>query len=97
MLQLQLMSCWKPPVEIVNPPVVVTVSFQLNRDGTLARAPFIVNRGPGDALDARLQLAEKSALAAVRTCVPFRMPAALYEFWKDDEIRFDPRPMPIAH
>jgi hypothetical protein len=91
MLRRQLTLCWRPPAEIVNQPVVVTVRFELKRDGTLIRAPVIVNRGAGDAQDARFQLATKSALAAVRTCVPLKLPAARYELWEDVEITFDPR------
>jgi Sel1 repeat len=92
MLRRQLWSCWKPPVGIAGTPAV-RVRLELNLDGTLARAPVVLPAPSGESGNAQSQLLAKSALAAVRACVPLRLPVALYDIWKVVEVAFDPREM----
>src|SRR5262249_60596811 len=46
MLIAQLRGCWNPPVGVAEAKdLVVTVKFSLNRDGSLAGEPIVLNRG----------------------------------------------------
>jgi outer membrane biosynthesis protein TonB len=90
MLRAQLYSCWNPPVGVVEAKdLVVTVRFSLNRDGSLASEPMVVNRGR----NALFQIAAEAATRAVRRCQPFRLPVSKYEAWQDVEVNFDPSEM----
>lgn len=83
----QIASCWNPPA----PPAaasVVTLHVELAADGNLAAPP--VAEPATEAADPE---AIKRAVAAVHTCAPYKLPAALYEKWRDVTIRFDPRSM----
>jgi colicin import membrane protein len=86
-LRAQLMSCWNPPVGVADAKnLIVVVRFALNRDGSVAGDPLVVNR---DA-NGLFQIAAESATRAVRRCQPFRLPAAKYEAWREVEVKFDP-------
>jgi outer membrane biosynthesis protein TonB len=90
MLNAQLKPCWNPPVGLADAKnLVVRVSFSLKRDGTLAGEPVVTTRGSGPLFEA----AKESALRAVWTCQPLRLPAAKYEAWQNNDIGFDPREM----
>jgi colicin import membrane protein len=90
MLKQQLEACWIPPVGLADAKnLVVRVSFSLNRDGTLAGNPVVTTPGSGPLF----QAAAESALRAVRSCQPFRLPASKYESWQDVDIGFDPKEM----
>ncbi len=87
MLRQQLTACWNPPVGVLEArDLVVIVSFSLNRDGSLSGEPAVKNR----ANSPMFQVAAESALKAVRTCQPFRLPAAKYEAWQDVIVNFNP-------
>ena len=89
-LKAQLHSCWNPPVGVVEAKdLVVTVRFSLNRDGSLAGEPMVVNRGR----NALFQVAAEAATRAVRRCQPFRLPASKYDAWQEVEVNFDPNDM----
>jgi colicin import membrane protein len=88
MIKQQLYSCWIPPVGASDAKdLVVLVGFSLNRDGTLAGNPVVKNRGPNPLF----QIAAESAVRAVRSCSPLRLPAAKYESWQEVEVNFDPK------
>ena len=89
MLARQLIPCWAPPVGLAGVPAV-RVRLELNLDGTRVSDPVIVPVQPGDTGSAQFELAAQSALRAVRTCAPFRLPAARYDLWKVLEIKFGP-------
>jgi outer membrane biosynthesis protein TonB len=83
----QLMACWFPPEAVLEAKdLVVTVEFALNRDGSLSGEPTVVNRGT----TALFQRAAESALSAVRSCQPFRLPPAKYEHWQVVDADFRP-------
>jgi colicin import membrane protein len=89
-LRAQLYSCWNPPVGVQEAKdLVVTVRFSLNRDGSLAGEPTVLNRGR----NALFQIAAEAATRAVRRCQPFRLPVSKYEAWQDVEVNFDPKDM----
>jgi colicin import membrane protein len=89
-LKAQLMACWHPPDSVLEARnLVVWVRFSLNRDGTLSGDPVVTNsdRNP------LFTIAKEYAVRAVRTCQPFRLPAAKYESWQDVEVNFAPENM----
>jgi colicin import membrane protein len=87
MLQQQLSACWNPPVGVREArDLKVGVRFQLNRDGSLAGEPVVINRTSHP----MFHIAAESAVRAVRSCQPLRLPVAKYEFWQDVEVNFDP-------
>lgn len=86
-LRAQLMACWNPPVGVADAKdLIVVVRFALNRDGSVAGEPMVINH---DA-NGLFRVAAESATRAVRRCQPFRLPAAKYEAWRDVEVKFDP-------
>jgi colicin import membrane protein len=89
MLRDQLTRCWVPPAGTGVP--AVTVRFELSREGWISNDPVVVPVNPVDLQSARFQPAADSALRAVRSCTPLRLPAAGYEVWRDVEITFDPK------
>jgi len=87
----QLHGCWNPPRELAKHPILVTLTFSLNRDGTLAGPVAVKPTGSGPVFEAAAQ----SAVRAVRKCTaapagPMRLPAAKYQVWRDIEVNFDP-------
>jgi colicin import membrane protein len=82
MIRQQLYGCWNPKVNMV-----VSVSFSLSRDGSLAGEPSVINPASG----VQFQIAAEDAVRAVRACSPLRLPAAKYELWQDIVVDFNPR------
>jgi hypothetical protein len=70
----------------------IKVRIFLNKDGSLARAPELVDE-PFTA-DAFYRAAADSALRAVRLSVPLKgLPLSKYNHWREITIRFDPQEM----
>jgi len=89
-LRAQIQRCWNPPVGLADAKdLVIEIRVMLNRDGSLSRDPQLLNRGSNPLF----QIAAESALRAIRTCQPYRLPIAKYEAWKDVEFAFDPKDM----
>jgi outer membrane biosynthesis protein TonB len=90
MLVAQIKRCWDVPAGMADAKYLKPViGFALNRDGSLANAPKPLN--PQNT--AVFQVAAESAIRAVYRCAPYRLPAANYEVWSDNEITFDPKDM----
>jgi len=81
----QMVMCWNPPGKSHD---IVVLTVHLNRDGTLAQPPQLDLTGA----DATLPSAEAtaSAMRAVEHCAPYKLPADLYERWRNQTVRFDP-------
>ena len=85
------LGCWKPtapPSE--SDPYVAHVRLAFKPDGSLARAPKLVNPPSDPALKAQA----KSVMQAVQACNPLSVPAQyrpFYEQWKTKTIHFDPQ------
>lgn len=88
----QMRKCWTLPAGAANPEeLVVTLRVFMNPDGTLARAPELVDKGLFNLnTNAFYRTAAESALRAVQRCQPFQMPADKYQTWKVMELTFDP-------
>jgi colicin import membrane protein len=86
-LKAQLNACWHPPNAVLEAKdLIVLVKVSLNRDGSLASAPIVTNRGRNPLF----QIAAESAIRAVLSCPPFRLPASKYEVWQEFEVDFGP-------
>lgn len=90
-----LRRCWRMPIDLPDPDrLVVTVEFELNRNGTLNGQPRVTN--PRNyTFDPYMRAAAEAALRAVRQCDPFPFAddAVLrehYEAWRSPEIVFSP-------
>jgi len=90
-LRARLHQCWDVPVGVQDArSLSVIVHFQLNKDGSLASDPRVLNHSQHPVF----QVAAESAVRAVRKCAPFSfLPVAKYEAWRDLEANFDPREM----
>jgi outer membrane biosynthesis protein TonB len=88
-IKAQVTRCWNPPVGQARPSTV-TLRLQLARDGSLARPPEIVAQ-TGETDPALRRPFDESARRAVLQCAPLRLPAEMYDAWRDVELNFDPR------
>jgi hypothetical protein len=89
-------NCWRMPIDQAEPErLVVTIRFEINRNGTLNGQPVVVS--PRNySFDPPMRVAVDSALRAIRTCEPYPFaddPIAgeHYELWREMEYEFRPR------
>lgn len=68
---------------------LVKIRLQFNPDGTLNKAPEVMNPQRTSYFVA----ISESAVRAVQDCEPFNLPAPRYEVWKDIVINFQPKDM----
>ncbi|MDE1173774.1 MAG: hypothetical protein PW790_08915 [Parvibaculaceae bacterium] len=88
----QMVKCWTVPAGAANAAdLVVQIEVNLNKDGTLASPPQLVNSGRLS--DPYFRAAADSAMRAIRMCQPYKMPADKYDGWKELELDFNPRDM----
>jgi hypothetical protein len=90
-----LIPCWRMPIDLPDPDrLVVTVQFELNRNGTLNGQPVVTN--PRNyTFDPNMRIAAEAALRAVRTCdFSFFSDDPVvgdhYEIWRQTEFTFRP-------
>lgn len=90
-----LRRCWRMPVDLPDPErLIITVEFDINRNGTLNGQPRVTN--PRNyTFDPYMRAAAENALRAVRACDPFPFAddpvlGDHYELWRETEVVFDP-------
>ena len=90
-----LRRCWRMPIDLPEPErLVVTVEFDINRNGTLNGQPRVTN--PRNyTFDPEMRTAVEAALRAVRVCDPYPFPddpvvGEHYEIWRRTEFTFRP-------
>ena len=89
-LKGQISSCWNPPIGAMDADgLKVRLQMFLNRDGTVAKPPKILNSSSNPFFRA----AANSARRAVLRCQPYRLPASKYDAWEEVIVNFDPREM----
>ncbi len=89
-LRGQIGRCWNPPIGAAEAEgLLVKVKMQLNRDGTVAAPPKVMNSGSNPFFRA----AADSARRAVLRCQPYSLPADKYDAWGEVIVNFDPREM----
>jgi hypothetical protein len=89
-------NCWRMPVDLPDPDrLVITVQFDLNRNGTINGQPRITS--PANyTFDPAMRTAGEAALRAVRLCDPFPFAddpvvGEHFEMWREMEYTFRPR------
>jgi hypothetical protein len=86
-------TCWSAPADATNAePLIVTVQFELNEDGTLRGQPR-VTEPRGYAFNPSMRRAVRGAMRAVRACSPYPFPADSiaaqhYDRWREMEFSF---------
>ena len=89
-LRQKLAGCWSVPPGAREANITVKVRFFLNRDGSVAGLPEVLN-GSADPLFATTA---QSAVSAVMECKPYDFfPPDRYDLWKDNTINFNPNMM----
>ena len=92
----QIERCWSVPAGALDAQDLrVRLRIFMNRDGSLAAAPEILERErmdqPGQEF---FRTAAESARRAVLQCEPYGMlPPAKYDLWREIELTFNPRAM----
>lgn len=93
--QRAMQRCWRAPIDMPDPDrLVVTVQFDLDRQGNLRGEPRVTS--PRNyTFDPAMRVAVDSALRAIRTCEPFPFPddpvvGDHYENWSRLEHTFRP-------
>lgn len=84
----EIAKCWNPATAEQH--YVVMVRFELNRDGSLATGPTVVDSKPSGVPDAAI----RAVLRAVRECTPLKLPSEAYDSWRNVEIKFQTQPLP---
>ncbi|MGQ0533391.1 MAG: hypothetical protein ACT4OF_11970 [Caulobacteraceae bacterium] len=89
-------NCWRMPIDQPDPDrLVVTIQFDINRNGTLNGQPRVIS--PRNyTFDPAMRVAVDSALRAIRTCDPYPFAddpvvGDHYELWREMEYTFRPR------
>ncbi len=90
-----LRRCWRMPIDLPEPDrLVVTVEFDLNRNGSLNGSPRVTS--PRNyTFDPTMRIAAEAALRAVRLCDPYPFPddpvvGEHYDIWRRTEFTFRP-------
>lgn len=90
-----LRRCWRMPIDLPDPDrLIVTVAFDINRNGTLNGQPVVVS--PRNyTFDPEMRTAVEAAVRAVRLCDPYPFPddpvvGEHYDIWRHTEFTFRP-------
>jgi outer membrane biosynthesis protein TonB len=88
MFKQQVARCWKKPygaLESQKPEAIFAI--RLKRDGSLEGTPIPI----GTPATPYLRVYQESALRAIIECQPYKLPAALFDEWKNFEPVFQER------
>ncbi|MES1199304.1 MAG: cell envelope integrity protein TolA [Pseudomonadota bacterium] len=94
-LRREMVRCWRAPIDLPDPErLVVTVQFDLDRNGHLVGQPRVVS--PANyTFDPSMRTAVENALRAVRQCDPYPFAddpvvGTHFEIWRQIEHTFRP-------
>lgn len=95
LIRAHMRRCWRMPIDLPDPDrLVVTVEFEINRNGTLSGQPRVTS--PRNySFDAPMRTAVDAAVRAVRACDPYPLPddpvvGEHYEIWRTQVYTFRP-------
>ncbi len=91
-IRAQIAPCWNPPIggdDAGRMTVLLHIRFAKN--GSVVGVPEVLKQTAGNATYAKV-FAESAKRAVIR-CSPVKLPAELYEAWRDIEFNFDPSQM----
>lgn len=95
LVRAHMRRCWRMPIDLPDPErLVVTVQFDINRNGTLNGQPTVTSPR-GYAFDPPMRAAVDAAVRAVRACDPYPLPddpvvGEHYEIWRTQIYTFRP-------
>ena len=94
-MRAAIARCWNASTIIGAPEpekLLVVIDFELNRDGTLASQPRVVNELQINLSGNQFwRVARREAASAVVKCAPYDfLPQERYETWKEFRFNFDP-------
>lgn len=97
-LKAAMAECWNASAIIGAPEpekLLVVIEFELNRNGTLASPPRVVNELQINLSGNQFwRVAQREALSAVNKCAPYDfLPVERYDSWKAFRFNFDPSQM----
>jgi hypothetical protein len=95
-IRYQIQRCWSVPAGARDAgDLVVRLRVFLNPDGSLSRAPEIVEGGRAPSVGEEFyRAAAESARRAVQVCSPLKnLPPAKYEKWRELTLTFNPKDM----
>ncbi|WP_375205214.1 hypothetical protein [Hyphococcus sp.] len=97
-MRAAIQRCWNAGTIIGAPEpekLIVVIDFELNRDGTLASSPRVVNELQINLSGNQFwRVAQREALSAVSKCAPYDfLPVERYESWKEFRLNFNPAEM----
>ncbi|MES2906155.1 MAG: cell envelope integrity protein TolA [Pseudomonadota bacterium] len=84
MIQDQIRPCWVTPPSATGSDFTISVKISVNSDGSLNGQPRITNSDSDPAFSA----ASGAATRAIVRCSPLKLPAEMYEDWKDITFSF---------
>lgn len=95
LIRAHMRRCWRMPIDLPDPDrLVVTIEFEINRNGTLNGQPRVTS--PRNySFDAPMRTAVEAAVRAVRACDPYPLPddpvvGEHYEIWRSQVYTFRP-------
>jgi hypothetical protein len=90
-MRQKIESCWTIPAGTREAErLLIKLEIKLNRDGTLAAYPILLNSSSHPAFET----AARAAQAAVEACSPYDfLPSDKYALWHDIILNFDPSQM----
>jgi hypothetical protein len=91
-LRARVETCWDLPAGSFDDDsaLVIQVRVKLNRDGSLAAKPVVVNSSSNP----NFRVAAEASVRAIRRCAPFAfLPQSQYKAWQEVEVEFTPREM----
>ncbi len=93
--RIQMRKCWNVPAGAANSEELrVSFEVHLNPDGSLSRAPKLIESGQFSLQsNSFYRVAAESAARAIQRCAPYQMPQDKYQNWKILKLNFDPSQM----
>lgn len=97
LIRAHMRRCWRMPIDLPEPDrLVVTLEFEINRNGTLNGQPQVTSPRPGSyTFDPAMRTAVDAAVRAVRACDPYPLPddpvvGEHYDIWRTQVYTFRP-------
>ena len=93
-LKAQIFGCWSIPLGLpYNKNLLVRIKLKLKPDGTILKSEILDHARMNQPGQGFYKVLAESALRAIRSCQPLRVPPTGYEKWKEMQLNFDANDM----
>ena len=93
-LKAQIFGCWSIPLGLpYNEDLLVRIKLMLEPDGSVKKTEILDHARMNKPGQGFYKVLAESALRAVKSCQPLRVPTTGYERWKELQLNFDAREM----